>query len=84
MFTTWNRKKIFSLIAESIDFAGKIFFGVGKCLQCGLNCEESVAKNRIFDAKVGVKPIKKIQFRNLGIKKIFFTWLLTFSPIQDQ
>ena len=31
-----EQEKIFILIAESIDFAGKIFFEVRKCLQCGL------------------------------------------------
>ena len=37
MFTKWSRGKKISPIAESIDFAGKIFFEVRKCLQCGLS-----------------------------------------------
>ena len=32
-----------------------------------LNCGKSVAKNRIFDGEDRLKPIKKVQFRNLGI-----------------
>ena len=32
-----------------------------------LNCGKSVAKNRIFDGEDRLKPIKKVQFRNLGV-----------------
>ena len=34
------------------------------------NSGKSVAKNRIFDGEVGMKTIKKMQFRNLGNKLI--------------